>query len=126
MEIKIFNKTTKIASASMLVASCLFAGAAMAKDTVKVGVVSFLTGPAAGVFGVPAKQGAQIVIDAINNGTMPAPYNTQGFAGAKMNPVFSDESGGGTKQVGLFRDFVEKQKVDAMICLLYTSDAADE
>ena len=49
MEIKIFNKTTKIASASMLVASCLFAGAAMAKDSVKVGVVSFLTGPAAGV-----------------------------------------------------------------------------
>ena len=115
MEIKIFNKTTKIASASMLVASCLFAGAAMSKDSVKVGVVSFLTGPAAGVFGVPAKQGAQIVIDAINNGKMPAPYNTQGFAGAKMNPVFSDESGGGTKQVGLFRDFVEKQKVDAMI-----------
>ena len=53
MKIKIFNKTTKIASASMLVASCLFAGAAIAKDTVKVGVVSFLTGPAAGVFGVP-------------------------------------------------------------------------
>ena len=106
MEIKIFNKTTKIASASMLVASCLFAGSAMAKDTVKVGVVSFLTGPAAGVFGVPAKQGAQIVIDAINNGTMPAPYNTQGFAGAKMNPVFSDESGGGTKQVGLFLSLI--------------------
>ena len=86
MKIKIFNKTTKIASASMLVASCLFAGSAIAKDTVKVGVVSFLTGPAAGVFGVPAKQGAQIVIDAINNGTMPAPYNSQGFAGAPANP----------------------------------------
>ena len=86
-----------------------------AKDTVKVGVVSFLTGPAAGPFGNPAKQGAEIVIDAINSGTMPAPYNTKGFAGATMNPIFSDESGGGTKQVGLFRDFVQKQNVDAMI-----------
>ena len=46
---------------------------------------------------------------------MPAPYNTKGFAGATMNPIFSDESGGGTKQVGLFRDFVQKQNVDAMI-----------
>jgi len=112
---KILNKSKKIASASLLIASCLIASSVVAKDAVKVGVVSFLTGPAAGVFGVPAKQGAQIVIDAINNGTMPAPYNTKGFAGAKMNPVFSDESGGGTKQVGLFRDFVEKQKVDAML-----------
>ena len=75
MKIKIFNKTTKVASASLLIASCLLASTTFAKDTVKVGVVSFLTGPAAGVFGVPAKQGAQIVIDAINNGTMPAPYN---------------------------------------------------
>jgi len=115
MKIKILNKSKKIAKTSLLIASCLIASSAFAKDTVKVGVVSFLTGPAAGVFGVPAKQGAQIVIDAINNGTMPAPYNKQGFAVAKMNPVFSDESGGGTKQVGLFRDFVEKQKVDAMI-----------
>ena len=77
--------------------------------------MSFLTGPAAGPFGTPAKQGAEIVIDAINSGTMPAPYNTKGFAGATMNPIFSDESGGGTKQVGLFRDFVQKQNVDAMI-----------
>ena len=49
MKNKIFNKTAKLASASMLVASCLLAGSALAKDTVKVGVVSFLTGPAAGV-----------------------------------------------------------------------------
>ena len=87
---KFLNKSKKIASASLLIASCMIASSVVAKDAVKVGVVSFLTGPAAGVFGVPAKQGAQIVIDAINNGTMPAPYNTQGFAGAKMNPVFSD------------------------------------
>ena len=77
MKIKIFNKTTKIVSATMLAATCMFASPAISKDTVKVGIVSFLTGPAAGVFGVPAKQGAQIVIDAINNGTMPAPYNFQ-------------------------------------------------
>ena len=79
MKIKIFNKTTKIVSATMLCCNLYVCKPCNSKDTVKVGIVSFLTGPAAGVFGVPAKQGAQIVIDAINNGTMPAPYNKQRF-----------------------------------------------
>ena len=49
MKIKILNKSKKIAKTSLLLASCLIASSAFAKDTVKVGVVSFLTGPAAGV-----------------------------------------------------------------------------
>jgi hypothetical protein len=61
-----------------------------AQETVTVGVVSFLSGPAAGPFGVPARNGAEMVIDAINSGSLPAPYNTVGFAGAKVEADFLD------------------------------------
>ena len=99
----------------LFVIGTLFTTSVYAKDRIKVGVVSFLTGPAGGPFGIPAKQGAELVIDAINAGTMPAPYNKKGFAGATLDAIYSDESGGGTKQVALFRDFVQNQNVDAMI-----------
>jgi len=88
---------------------------AQAKDTIKVGLVTFLTGPAAGPFGVPGKNGAELVIDAINSGTLPAPYNTKGFAGATLEPIYTDESGGGTKQVAEYRNLVEKQNVDMVV-----------
>ena len=48
----------------------------------KVGVVSFLSGAAAGPFGVPARNGAEIMIEMLNAGKVPAPYNTVGFGGA--------------------------------------------
>ncbi len=115
MNFKLLKTGVYISLATLFAVGTIFTSTVNAKDSIKVGVVSFLTGPAGGPFGVPAKQGAELVIDAINSGTMPAPYDTKGFAGATMNPVFSDESGGGTKQVALFRDFVQKQNVDAMI-----------
>jgi len=84
-------------------------------NTVKVGIVTFLTGPAAGPFGVPGRNGAELVIDAINAGTLPAPYNSKGFGGATLEPLYIDEAGGGAKQVVEYRNLVEKQKVDAVI-----------
>lgn len=90
-------------------------GAAEAKDKIRVGIVSFLSGPAAGPFGVPGKNGAELVIDAINAGTLPAPYGTAGFGGATLEPVFADEAGGNAKQVGEYRNLVQKQGVDAVI-----------
>ena len=86
-----------------------------AKDKIKVGIVSFLSGPAAGPFGVPGRNGAELVVEALNKGTMPAPYNSKGFAGAQLEPVFVDESGGNTKQVAEYRNLVQKQEVDAVI-----------
>ena len=41
-------------------------------DTFKVGFVTFLSGGASGPIGVPAAQGAEIVINAINEGTTTA------------------------------------------------------
>ena len=90
-------------------------GAAEAKDTIKIAVPSFLSGGAAGPFGVPARNGAELVINAINAGKLPAPYSKKGFAGAKAEPIFIDESGGSTKQVAEYRNLVQKRGVDAVI-----------
>lgn len=59
---------------------------------VTIGIVSFLSGAAADPFGIPARNSAEITIEAINNGTLPAPYNTVGFAGAKVNAIYMDEN----------------------------------
>src|SRR5882672_10607836 len=54
--------------------------AAPAAAPIKLGIVSFLSGPAASPFGVPGRNGAEIVIEALNAGTAPAPYNTVGLS----------------------------------------------
>ena len=54
-------------------AVALAGGIAHAKDTITIAVPSFLTGGAAGPFGIPAMNGAKMVTDAINKGTLPAP-----------------------------------------------------
>ena len=78
-----------------------------------IAVPSFLTGGAAGPFGIPAMNGAKMVIAAINKGQLPAPYNTEGFGGASASLIELDEGGGATKQVAEYRNLVEKRNVDA-------------
>ena len=58
----------------------LGAAPAMAADapTIKIGLVTFLSGGAAGPFGIPGRNGAELMIEAINAGKVPAPYNTKG------------------------------------------------
>ena len=47
---------------------------ALAQETFKVGIVSFLSGQAAESFGIPAVNGAKVLLDAFNKGAAPAPY----------------------------------------------------
>ena len=61
-----------------------------------IAVPSFLTGGAAGPFGIPAMNGAKMVVDAINKGSLPAPYNTAGFGGVSASVIELDEGGGAT------------------------------
>ncbi len=93
-------------------AVALTGGIAQAKDSITIAVPTFLAGGAAGPFGIPAKNGAQMVVDAINAGKLPAPYNTKGFGGATAEVIFTDEGGGATKQVAEFRNLVQKRGVD--------------
>jgi len=105
-------------------AALLAAAPAAAKDTVTLAIVSFLSGPAAGPFGVPARNGAEMVIDAINSGTLPAPYATKGFAGATVTGEFVDENGGNTKQVTEYRNLVQKRNVDAVVGYISSGSCA--
>ena len=66
---------------------------AAAPPPVKLGIVSFLTGPAASPFGIPGRNGAEIVIEAFNAGKAPAPFNQVGFGGAKIEAKYVDEAG---------------------------------
>ena len=83
--------------------------------TIKIGLVTFLSGGAAGPFGVPGRNGAELMIEAINAGSVPAPYNTKGVAGAQLEAVLIDENGNNQKQVTEYRKLVQKQNVDVVI-----------
>lgn len=105
-----------------LVAASLFAAVAMGMvgtpveaQELKVGIVTFLSGAAAGPFGIPARNAAEMTIEAINAGKMPAPYNSKGIGGKTIAPVIIDEAGGTTKQVAEYRNLVQRQNVDAIV-----------
>ncbi|MEK9759881.1 MAG: ABC transporter substrate-binding protein, partial [Candidatus Puniceispirillum sp.] len=112
MKHTLIKKALGVAAAS---AMALGAGLAHAKDSITIAVPSFLAGGAAGPFGIPAMNGAKMVADAINKGTLPAPYNTKGFGGASATIIELDEGGGATKQVAEYRNLVEKRNVDAVV-----------
>lgn len=86
-----------------------------AAPSVKLGIVSFLTGPAASPFGIPGRNGAEIVIEALNSGKAPAPFNTVGFGGGKIEAKYVDEAGSAANVVTEFRNLVQRDQVDAVV-----------
>ena len=99
------------------------AGAAAQDDKVfKLAFVAFLSGPAAESFGKPAWQGAKTVVDALNAGTLPKPYDKIGFGGLKLEVQLIDEAGGATKQVEELRNAFERDHVDAVLGYVSSGD----
>jgi branched-chain amino acid transport system substrate-binding protein len=96
-------------------------GSASAEDF-KVGIVSFLSGQAADSFGVPAVNGAKVLIEAFNKGKAPAPYNKPGFGGMNIVPVYVDENGGATKQVQELRNLYDRENVDVVVGYVGSGD----
>jgi len=88
----------------------------------KVGVVTFLSGAAAGPFGVPARNAAEVLAESINAGKAPSPYTKKGLGGRPLEVVFLDEAGGTAKQVSEYRDLVQRQNVDAVIGYISSGD----
>src|SRR4030095_7569038 len=84
-------------------------------QNVKIGIVAFIAGPAAAPLGVPAKNAADFVIDELNAGKGPGPYNKKGFGGATIETVIVDEAGSTTTQVTEFRNLVQRHNVDLVI-----------
>jgi branched-chain amino acid transport system substrate-binding protein len=86
-----------------------------AAQNVKIGIVTFLSGPAAAPFGVPAKNAAEFVVNQLNEGKAPAPYGKKGLGGATIETVIIDEAGSTTTQVTEFRNLVQRQNVDLVV-----------
>ena len=59
-------------STALGLAAAAVAQTAAAADPLKVGLVSFYSGPVSGPVGIPSRNGADIIIEAINNGALPA------------------------------------------------------
>jgi branched-chain amino acid transport system substrate-binding protein len=83
--------------------------------TVKLGIVSFLTGPAAAPFGIPGRNGAEVLIEAMNAGKIPAPFNKVGFGGSSVEAKYIDETGSAANVVTEFRNLVQRDQVDAVV-----------
>ena len=95
---------------------------ALAADAIKIGIVTFLSGPAAGPFGVPAKISAEMMVEAINAGKVPGVYSKTGYGGTPIEIVIIDEAGGTTKQVEEYRNLVQRQNVDMVIGYISSGD----
>ena len=111
--------------ASVAAMSLGLAVPASAQETFKLGIVTFLSGPAADSFGVPARNGAQFVIDQLNKGAAPSPYEKVGFGGMKVEPIIIDENGGATKQVQELRNLYQRDNVDAVIGYIGSGDCLE-
>ena len=108
--------------AFLAAAFVMAAAPSLAQETFKIGVVSFLSGQAAESFGVPAVNGAKVLIEAFNKGQAPAPYNKVGFGGMKIEAVYVDEAGGATKQVQEMRNLYERENVDVVVGYVSSGD----
>jgi branched-chain amino acid transport system substrate-binding protein len=82
---------------------------------IKIGIVTFLTGPAAAPFGIPGRNSAEILVENLNAGKVPAPYNQVGFGGAKIEVKYVDEAGSTAQQVTEYRNLVQRDNVDVVL-----------
>ncbi len=90
-------------------------GLAQDAAPVKIGIVTFLSGPAASPFGVPARNAAEVMTELLNAGKVPGAYATKGYGGAKVETVIIDEAGSSTTQVTEYRNLVQRHNVDVVI-----------
>jgi branched-chain amino acid transport system substrate-binding protein len=111
-----------VVAAAWAYGSAFAQGAAPAPAPFKIGVVTFLSGAAAGPFGVPSRNAAELLVESLNAGKLPAPYAKPGLGGRPIQVVYIDEAGGTTKQVSEFRDLVQRQNVDAVIGYISSGD----
>ncbi len=84
---------------------------------IKVGIATYLSGPAS-VFGVPAKQAAEMLLEELNA--------SGGIGGVKVRPIFVDEGPGVDHFVGEYRRLVQSEKVDIVFAAISSSDCLAE
>jgi branched-chain amino acid transport system substrate-binding protein len=111
-----------IALALALAAGATTSAIAADNGKYRIGIVTFLSGAAAGPFGVPAANAAKLTVETLNAGKLAAPYNKKGINGIEIEAVIIDEAGGATKQTEEYRNLVQRQKVDAVIGYISSGD----
>ena len=99
------------ALAIALIPAIVTSGAALAQEPLRIGVVTFLSGAAAGPFGVPAKNAADLLAEALNQGGQIPGYGQKGFGGRPIELVHVDEAGGPTEVVTEHRNLVDRRSV---------------
>lgn len=100
-------KKTSVFLAAVSLLAATVAGPAFAQDKpkeIKVGITTFLSGPAA-VFGEPGKAAAEMIAENINK--------KGGIGGVPLTLSFIDEGAGGEALVSNYRRLVQDEKVDA-------------
>lgn len=105
-------KLSVTSALSLLAVSATVSQSAVAADSIKIGLVSFYSGPVSGPVGIPSRNGANVIIDAINDGSLPAPYSGKGIGGRSIEVVYVDEA---VEPVNEYRNLVQRQNVDAVI-----------
>jgi branched-chain amino acid transport system substrate-binding protein len=108
--------------AALFAAALLAPLCAHAQQPLRIGVITFLSGPAAGPFGVPAKNAADLLAQVLNAGGRAPGYAQKGFGGRPLELVYVDEAGGPTKVVTEYRNLVERQNVDMVIGVISSGD----
>ena len=82
---------------------------------VKIALPIFLSGPAVGAFGEPSRNAAELVIEAINKGALPTPYNAKGLGGSPIQAKIVDEAGTSAVVVTEFRNLVQRDGMDVIV-----------
>jgi branched-chain amino acid transport system substrate-binding protein len=110
------------ARALVSVFTLLGGGPLLAQEPLRIGVITFLSGPAAGPFGVPAKNASDLLAEALNKGGLAPGYEKKGFGGRPIELVYVDEAGGPTKVVTEYRNLVDRQNIDLVIGVISSGD----
>ncbi|MGH2698493.1 MAG: ABC transporter substrate-binding protein [Actinomycetota bacterium] len=91
-------------------------------DALRIGIVSFLTGPAAEPFGIPARDAANLLADRLNAGSVPEPLDEAGFGGQQLELVVVDETGDPESEVSQYRRLVLDEEVDIVVGYISSAD----
>lgn len=100
----------------------VFGAGAHAQDAkpLRIGVITFLSGPGAGPMGIPARNAAELAFEALNGGAVPSPYQAKGFGGTPIEMVLLDEAGTTSNVVAQYRQLVQQRGVDLVIGFIYS------
>ena len=106
--------TAKTVAGLAMLAVAGMASAAYAQTPFRIAVVTPLSGPLS-VINIPGQNAAKMIAEAINAGTLPAPYAGKGAGGRPIELTLLDENGGNARQVSEFRAIVERKGADAVM-----------